>query len=310
MKGEDFILRRSVPIHVYWFLALGVFAVGWSAILIRLAEAPPLGIAAYRMLGGALLLLPFSGRKILPAWQGLSGVERGLWLAAAVFLAVHFALWIESLRHTSVASSVVLVTTNPIFAGAGGYLFLGEREGKALWAGVCLALAGSIMLGWSDLHDRAGSGWGNFLALSGAAMASAYLLCGRNLRGKLPLLPYVTVCYGLSGALLAGSALAAGQPLAPYPLQTWLLLAAMVAGPTLVGHTSFNYAIRHLTPGESEPCDCGRADLGRDSGRLAPLRANHAAPGYSGICNIGGDYCRRKIGPPSRAGQLSRASTR
>lgn len=243
-------MSGASPLRVYGCLAAGVAALGWSAILIRLAEAPPLSIAAWRMAGGAACLLPFAAGAIWAQWRLLAPRERALWLASALFLALHFALWIESLGHTSVASSVVLVTTNPIFAGLGGWLLLGEREKPSFWAGVACTSAGSLLLAWSDARAWEGSAWGNLLALGGAVLASGYLLCGRRLRGRMPLLPYVTLCYGLSGLLLGGSPWVAGQPLAGYSPETWLLLAAMTAGPTLIGHTAVNFALAHLPPGQ------------------------------------------------------------
>lgn len=237
-------------IPLYLCLLVGVLALGCSAILIRLAEAEPLAIAAYRMGGAALLLLPFTGRGLLGAWSALSGKERTIWAGAGAFLALHFAFWIESLSHTSVASSVVLATTNPIFAGVGGVLLLGEREGRRFWLGVGLATAGGVGLAYSDFLGRAGTFWGNFLALSAAVMASSYMLCGRKIRTKVPVAAYVTACYGWSGVLLLGAALLAGQPLGGYSPGTWLLLLAMILGPTLIGHTSINYALGHLHPGK------------------------------------------------------------
>ncbi|MBI2176932.1 MAG: DMT family transporter [Candidatus Tectomicrobia bacterium] len=242
-------MSGASPLRVYGWLAAGIAALGWSAVLIRLADAPPLSVAAYRMAGGAACLLPFAGGAIRAQWRLLAPRERALWAASAVFLALHFALWIESLRHTSVASSVVLVTTNPVFAGLGGWLLLGEKEKPSFWAGVACAFAGGVLLAWSDARAWEGSAWGNLLALGGAVLASAYLLCGRRLRGRVPLLPYVALCYGLSGLLLMGAAGLAGQPLAGFSLETWLLLAALAAGPTLLGHTAVNYALAHLPPG-------------------------------------------------------------
>ncbi|MDA1000441.1 MAG: DMT family transporter [bacterium] len=244
-------MTQISPFRLYGILLIGVVVLGGSAILIRLAgEAPPMAIAAYRMLGGAGLLLGFTARGIGPAWRGLSRRERALWLASAFALAFHFSFWIESLRHTSVASSVILVTMNPIFAGLGGFFLLGEREAPALWAGVfCTFLGGVILIG-TDAYAWAGSGYGNLLALAGAAMASVYLLCGRRLRGRIALGPYITVCYGLSGLLLAGGGWMAGQPLRGFSAETWLLLLAMALGPTLLGHTSVNFALRYLSSGK------------------------------------------------------------
>ncbi len=246
-------LPLSVPVsraRLYGVLGAGIVALGWSAILIRMAEAPPLAIAAYRMLGGAILLLPFTGKSLLTAWRALPASQRAVWAGSALFLTFHFAFWIESLRHTSVASSVVLVTTNPIFAGVGGWLILGEREGKRFWAGVACTVGGGVLLVWSDARMWEGSTLGNLLALGGAVMASGYLLCGRALRRHLPVAPYVTLCYGLSGSLLALAAWVAGQPLTGFSGATWALLAAMALGPTLIGHTAVNFALGHLPSGK------------------------------------------------------------
>ena len=237
------------PFRLYGFLVVGIFTLGWSAILIRLAEAPPVAIAAYRMLGGSLLLLPVVGHSLSSLWRGLSFFQRIVWVASSVFLALHFSLWIESLRHTSVASSVVLVTTNPIFAGIGGWLLLGEREGCRFWGGVALTILGGVLLAGTDARGWSGSTFGNTLALGGAVMASGYLICGRKLRSSIPLLPYVAVCYGLSGVLLLLAAMATGETLTGYSGYTWLLLSLMVVGPTLTGHTSVNYALAYLPPG-------------------------------------------------------------
>ncbi|MCY4384556.1 MAG: DMT family transporter [Nitrospinae bacterium] len=239
-----------MKIPVYFYLFFGVIALGCSAILIRLADAEPLAIAAYRMGGGALLLLPFTRHNVMEIWGALSLKEKIIWAGSGIFLAFHFAFWIESLSHTSVASSVVLATTNPIFAGIGGVVLLGEKEGRNFWLGVLLAIVGSSVLAYSDFVGWEGSFWGNSLALSAAVMASAYMLCGRKLRMRIPVAAYVTGCYGFSGVLLFGTALILEQPLAGYSNDTWLLLLAMILIPTLIGHTSINYALGHLHPGK------------------------------------------------------------
>ena len=238
----------KIPVSFYLFV--GVIALGFSAILIRLADAEPLAIAAYRMGGGALLLLPFTKKNVMNLWGTLSRKEKIIWVGSGIFLAFHFAFWIESLSHTSVASSVVLATTNPIFAGIGGIVLLGEKEGRNFWLGVVMVIGGSATLAYSDFVGWGGSFWGNSLALSAAVMASAYMLCGRKLRIKIPVATYVTGCYGFSGILLFGAALILEQPLSGYSSNTWFLLFAMILGPTLIGHTSVNYALGHFHPGK------------------------------------------------------------
>jgi drug/metabolite transporter (DMT)-like permease len=192
--------------------------------------------------------MALSAAVLLPLW-GLRGVRvsrRGLGLAlvAGGFLALHFALWFESLRHTSVASSVALVTTNPIFVGLLSSLLLAERPLRALWQGIGLSVAGGLLIGWGDVSIGGTALLGNALALLGAVAASAYLLLGRHVRTEGPLLPYVAVAYGTAAALLLAGAAGGGSPL---PIANeWLWIGLMAVGPQLLGHTSVNWALRRF----------------------------------------------------------------
>ena len=133
--------------------------------------------------------------------------------ALRFFLALHFATWITSLQYTSVASSVVLVTTTPLWVALFAPIFLRERVGPAAVTGMVLALVGGIVIGLSDACAWqagrltcpslrtffAGTTFlGDFLALFGAWMAAGYLLVGRKLREKLSLVPYIFVVYGMA----------------------------------------------------------------------------------------------------------------
>jgi drug/metabolite transporter (DMT)-like permease len=54
---------------------------------------------------------------------------------SGLFLAIHFAVWFESLHHTTVASSTTIVCTEVIWVSLGYYLFLkGKLSKKALLA--------------------------------------------------------------------------------------------------------------------------------------------------------------------------------
>ena len=222
------------------FLLLGVVAVSFSAILIRLTQSPSLVVAAWRLMLASAALVPWS----LARGRGLS--RRGLLLSllSGAFLALHFAAWIESLRHTTVASSVVLVTTNPIFVGLFS-LALGEPPTRALWQGIALSTLGGVLIGWGDFALRGSALWGDLLALVGAVMASGYLLVGRRMRRHGELLPYVATAYGTAALLLlAAMSLFSGEKL---PLRAdWLWIGLLALGPQLLGHTSFNRALRSL----------------------------------------------------------------
>ncbi|SQD92530.1 conserved membrane protein of unknown function [Candidatus Bipolaricaulis anaerobius] len=221
-------------------LTLGVVSLSWAAVLIRLTVSPAVTVAAWRMTLAAALLVPLWGvRRARLSRRGL-----GLALVAGGFLALHFALWTESLRLTTVASSVALVTTNPLFVGLLSSLFLGERPSQALWQGIGLSVAGGLLIGWGDFALGGAALLGDVLALLGAVASSAYLLVGRRARDEGPLVPYATVAYGIAAALLLAGASGGGDPL-PLPTE-WLWIALLALGPQLLGHTSVNWALRRF----------------------------------------------------------------
>ena len=250
-----------------WRLALvlvaGVLAVSTAATMIRLAGDPPngvpsLAIAAWRVGLAALLLVPVT---LLTGGLGATGVRswgrREALLAggSGVLLGLHFATWITSLSLTSVASSVVLVTTTPIWVAIGAALFLRERPSRPAVGGILLAAAGAVFLTLLDVRPGAGGRTsaaevlaGNVLALCGALSASGYLLIGRRLRATVPAGLYAQVVYGVGAVCLVFAALASGARLTGHPASAYVWLVLLALGPQLVGHTSLNWALRYVTP--------------------------------------------------------------
>lgn len=233
-------MPRASQLETPLVLGLGVVTISFAAILIKLTNAPSLVVAAWRMAIATTMLLPFALLKKPP----LPRRGRALAALAGVFLAFHFALWIESLRHTTVASSVVLVTTNPIFVGIFSALF-GERPSRELWQGIVLSVIGGVLIGWGDFALGGRALLGDALALLGAVAASAYLLAGRRMRLHGELLPYVALAYGTSALLLLVGTLALPAPKLPGGID-WLWVALLALGPQLLGHTSLNWALRRI----------------------------------------------------------------
>lgn len=222
-------------------LSVGVVVASVSGILIRYAEdSGPLAVSFWRCAAAALVLLPFAWRELRAmappdyAWPSVAGV----------FLALHFATWITSLDLTTIAASVLLVSTTPIFTAAGGYLFFGERIGGRGWGGIALALSGTVLIVGTDISGS--SGLGNLLAVLGGAMAAGYVLAGREARRTLGILPYAVVTYVVAAGLLLPATLIDGQDLFGYNGQTWVALAAVVVGPQLLGHTVINYVLKDI----------------------------------------------------------------
>jgi len=241
-------MRSRPPIPPALALVAAAVAISWSAPLIRFATAPALAIAAWRLVfSEALVGTVVAGRRSLLVGVRLSPREWGLALVAGLFLAAHFWTWIASVRLTTVASSVVLVSTHPFWIAGLSVAFLGERPTGREWSGIVVAVAGALVIGWGDLALGPRALLGDLLALAGAVCMAAYFTIGRRLRRRLDLWAYVALVYGAAAlALLGAVLLSPGVPLAGYPATDWLIFLALAAGPMMLGHTGVNYALRYM----------------------------------------------------------------
>jgi drug/metabolite transporter (DMT)-like permease len=165
-------------------------------------------------------------------------------LTSGGFLALHFALWIRSLGATSVASSTVLVSTSPIFVALGSWLLLRERISRRQILGVAVSIFGSVVIARVDVGG--GAHLGDLLALGGAVMSAAYLIIGRGVRQRVPVLAYITLAYTAAAIMLLLGCLAFGLPLTGYAPRTTIYLLLLALVPQLVGHSSFNALLRRL----------------------------------------------------------------
>lgn len=236
----------------YLVLCAGVIIVSVAPILIRLAQheaMPPLVIAAGRLSIAALILTPIAALRAGHELRRLTARDHMLGVVAGLFLALHFATWITSLEYTSVASSAVLVTTNPLWVGLASFFWFGERLGWKTIAALVLTLLGSVLITLSDNQSSPFPNplFGNMLALLGALSVSGYFLVGRSMRRRVSILAYIWLAYSSAAVLLLLFALLAGQPLFGHPLVAYALVGAMALGPQLLGHTAFNWALRYLS---------------------------------------------------------------
>lgn len=228
----------------YLFLPIGMIAISTASIFIKLCDAPVLTIATYRMILASLMLTPFACYK--KPWEGWESKEIKWFLLSGLFLSLHFAFWIASLKYTSVASSVVLVTTHPILVGIGGWLFLKERMGMNLVAGIALAVLGCGLVSSGDVSLSKESLMGDGFALLGAIAASGYLLVGRKLRKDQNLFPYIFPVYWTAGLILILLSLIFQKSFWGYSSSTYAYLFLLALIPQLIGHTTFNWALRYL----------------------------------------------------------------
>ncbi len=260
-------------------LALSLLGFSVAAPLIRLSEAPPLVIAAWRLIFTLVviagILLVGGGWR---AWRQLS--RRNLLLSgfAGVLLALHFWSWNASLNYTTIAASVTLVNLQPIMIAAFSARWLGERATRRQWIGIGVGILGVLIVGIADMPGgiQSLSAWlpfasadlsagpspsrdgasvialsrnralfGDVLAVIGAATAAAYYVIGRSVRRSLALWPYVGLVYGTACVICILLALMTSAPLTQPPGEL-AIFAGLAAGPMLIGHTGLNWALGYL----------------------------------------------------------------
>jgi len=238
MQAE--VLRRNLS------LVIAVVAVSWAAIFIRLAEAPPLVSAFYRMAFAVLFLSPFALSPFLAELKVIRRRELSLTILSGFLLGIHFALWFTSLFYTTISNSVVLVTTQPIFVAFLSLLLLKERIGAIQLLGIGSAIIGGALIAGGDLSLGREYLFGDLLALGGAVAAGSYMLCGRIVRQRMNLLPYIFFVYLLATLVLGVLCVIYGESLYPYPKLTFLWFVLLALVPTIIGHTLYNWILKYL----------------------------------------------------------------
>jgi len=234
-----------VPVAV---LGAGVLAMSTSSVLIRLADAEPLAIGAWRLALASLILSPLALPRLRKEREGLGRRDVLFVALSALALAVHFGSWIWSLSYTTVASSVILVNTTPIYVALMSRLLYGARTSRRKGLAIALAMVGSAVVSYGDLKISGQALVGDALALLGALAMAAHLFMGQVVRRRMSTLAYVWPCYGLAALLLAILGLLTGQRLGGYNTQTYWALLLLALIPQATGHSTFNWALAHVSP--------------------------------------------------------------
>jgi len=226
-------------------LFVAIVSVSFSSILIRLSEAPSLVIASYRLgLASLFMILVAYSKHELPQLFELTKKDALALGLSGFFLYIHFATWITSLFYTTVATSVIIVDSSPLFVAVLSYLFLRETLSLRAVSGIFLSVFGAVLIGLSNPVEE--NLVGIFLAFVGALGLAAYLVIGRNLRKKLDTFSYVSGVYSVSFVFLLVTALAFRVPLSGYSSNQYLIFVLLALVPSGLGHTLYNYCLKYL----------------------------------------------------------------
>jgi len=251
--------RFNLPIA----LIIATLAISTASIFIRFAQGdgvPSLVIAAMRMTFATLIIAPAALTRNRNELYRLTRTDLLLGIFSGVFLAAHFTTWITSLEYTSVASSVAFVTTGPLWVGLLSPFILKESISRNTIIGLILSVIGGITIGIGDACTWTGhlacpalgdilqgrAMLGNFLALMGAWAISGYLIIGRKLRAQTSLIPYIFLVYGSAAVSLILMMFISGNTPFGYESKTYLWLFLLAALPQIIGHSTYNWALKYL----------------------------------------------------------------
>lgn len=241
---NDMFNRKAGP---YMAIIIGVVSVSMSAIFVKLANAESAVIAFYRMFFSVLIMSPVFFLKYRSELKQLHKKDWAYSTIAGIFLAFHFILWFESLNYTSVASSTVLVTLQPLFAFVGTYIFFKEKVSLQSIVAGTVAIVGSFLVSWGDFRISSSALYGDVLALIACALITGYLLFGQDVRKRLSLITYTMIVYSVSTVCLFFYVLIMGQSFGPYETADWFWFIMLALVPNLLGHTLFNWSLKWVS---------------------------------------------------------------
>jgi len=237
-------------------LIIGIIAIGFSPILVRLgSETPPIALAMLRTLFASILLVPVwfkqqSGRTAKPETVSASKGNY-LKIVAGLALGLHFIFWISSLYYTSVASSTVLVTIHPVMLILIERLIQGRSFPGTVWAGVLMAFAGSAALGYFDhsiVQNQPDPLLGNTMAFIAAGLFVVYFLIGQKVRQHTSWFSYTFPVYGVAALTCLAINMTYGTGFEGIPYSGLLYGFLLAFGPQILGHGSINYAVKYVSP--------------------------------------------------------------
>ncbi|MEK5028162.1 DMT family transporter [Paenibacillus sp. FSL M7-1046] len=240
------VTSKKPPVPIPLLMLIGIVAISFSSIFIKWSSAPVSVQGMYRLLFTSLLMLPFA-RPYSGAAFALRRKDWLLLLVSGAMLALHFLLWMGSLKFTSVASSTMIMALEPVFIMLGAYLLYKEKSSKSAIAGLAIAIFGVVFIGWGDIGLSSDNLKGDLLSIGGTAAVAAHLLIGQKLVARMPSYLYSLIVFIAAAIVFAVYNLLAGIPFFDYPPREWGIFVLLAIVPTVFGHILFNWLLQYAS---------------------------------------------------------------
>ncbi|AIQ52982.1 DMT family transporter [Paenibacillus sp. FSL R7-0331] len=237
---------KKPPVPVPLLMLIGIVAISFSAIFIKWSSAPASIQGMYRLLFTSLLMLPF----VRPYSGAAFALKKKDWLLlgfSGFMLALHFLLWMGSLKFTSVASSTMIMALEPVFIMIGSYMLYKERSTKSAILGLGIAIFGTVFIGWGDIGLSADNIKGDLLSVGGTIAVSVHMMVGHRLVSRMPSYLYSLIVFISASVVFAVYNLVAGIPFFDYPPKEWGIFVLLAIVPTVFGHILFNWLLQYVS---------------------------------------------------------------
>lgn len=228
-----------------FLIILGVLGASLSAPFVRLSTAPSMVLVFYRVALASALLLPYMLLRKRAEWAALKKKDLLLCLLSGLFLGLHFSLYFQSIRYTSIASSVALVDTEVFFVAFLMLVLFREKIPGRAWPGILVTFAGSVIIALSDAGGGSNVLLGDLLALAGAACMAVYTIIGRSCRQRISTVTYTFLVYLSAALTVLVILLCSGTPLFGYEPVNGLTALGMAVCCTLLGHSVFSWGLKY-----------------------------------------------------------------
>lgn len=237
---------KKPPLPIPLLMLIGIVAISFSAIFIKWSDAPASVQGMYRLLFTSLLMMPFA-RPYSGAAFALRKKDWLMLVFSGAMLALHFLLWMGSLKYTSVASSTMIMALEPVFIMLGAYILYKEKTAASAILGLSIAIGGVMFIGWGDIGISADNIKGDLLSVGGTVAVAVHMLIGQKLVGRMPSYLYSLVVFLSAAGVFAVYNLVMGVPFFNYPAREWGIFILLAVVPTVFGHILFNWLLQYVS---------------------------------------------------------------
>ncbi|MEK5254939.1 DMT family transporter [Paenibacillus sp. FSL F4-0125] len=237
---------KTPPLPIPIFMLIGIVAISFSAIFIKWSAAPASIQGMYRLLFTSLLMLPFA-RPYSGAAFALRKKDWIMLVLSGTMLALHFLLWMGSLKYTSVASSTMIMALEPVFIMLGVYFLYKEKTAVSAILGLSIAIGGVVFIGWGDIGISADNLKGDLLSVGGTVAVAVHMLIGQKLVVRMPSYLYSLIVFLSAAGVFAIYNLFMGISFFNYPANEWGIFVLLAVVPTVFGHILFNWLLQYVS---------------------------------------------------------------